>query len=364
MNNTTSPHPRLGEAVELLKQLIAVPSFSRDEAATASIWENWLAARGAAPKRIYNNVYCIADGFSRSKPTLLLNSHHDTVKPAASYSRDPFEPKVEDGRLYGLGSNDAGGAGVALACTFLDLMHRSDLPFNLIFAITAAEEVMGEHGMRAFLPHLAALNITPDMAIVGEPTGMQPAVAERGLLVLDGLTQGVCGHAARNEGVNALYLAIDDINALRQFAPAKVSELLGPISINITMIQSGTQHNVIPDKCSFVVDVRTTDAYTNTETVEMLRNAVRHSTLTPRSTYIGASALPSSHPLYQAALSLGLKPFVSPTTSDMAIMHGIPSLKIGPGQSSRSHSADEYILISEINDALTLYPRLILSIHP
>ena len=366
-------HPRFDEAVNLLRHLISTSSPSREEAATADIWEEWLRNQGIDyVERLHNNVFAVAPGFNPERPTLMLNSHHDTVRPAASYTRDPYspdivtdptQPGIEGDRLYGLGSNDAGASGVALASTFLDIVENPEacagLPFNLILAITAAEEVMGEHGMRAFLPHLAERRLTPDMVIVGEPTGMQPAVAERGLLVFDGVTIGKSGHAARNEGINAIYRAIEDIDRLRSFSPEKTSEVLGPIKVSVTMINAGTQHNVVPDKCTFVVDVRTTDAYTNEETVKLLQDTVKWSTITPRSTRVHASVIGNDHPLVKSAVALGRTPFISPTTSDMALMHGIPSLKIGPGESSRSHTADEYILLSELNEALHLYPSLI-----
>ena len=351
-------------ALELLRHLIATPSPSRQEEATADIWQQWLSDNGAGDvRRLHNNVYVLAPGFDPAKPILMLNSHHDTVKPSPAYTRDPYSPDIEDDRLYGLGSNDAGASGVALACAFLALKDRKDLPVNLLLAITAAEEVMGEHGMRAFLPHLAAEGLTPDMVIVGEPTGMQPAVAERGLLVLDAVTEGKAGHAARNEGINAIYRAMEDIDALRSFTTPKVSEILGPIKVSVTMINAGTQHNVVPAQCTYVVDVRTTDAYTNPETVRLLQQAVKWSRLTPRSTRVQASVIDAAHPLVQAAVSLGKKTFVSPTTSDMALMHGIPSLKIGPGESARSHSADEFVLISELHDALDFYQRLITALN-
>lgn len=350
----------LTRTVGLLKRLIATPSPSREEGMTADIWEEWLRGNGVGNvERLHNNVFAMTSRFDPSKPILMLNSHHDTVKPAQSYSRDPFFPEIIGGRLYGLGSNDAGASGVALASTFLRFRDRDDLPFNLLFAITAAEEVMGELGMRAFLPHLAARGLTPDMVLVGEPTGMQPAIAERGLLVLDAVTAGKSGHAARNEGVNAIYRAMEDIAALRSFETERVSEVLGPIKVSVTMINSGTQHNVVPDRCTYVVDVRTTDAYTNEETVGLLRGAVEWSELTPRSTRVHASVIPSDHPLVRAAVGLGRETFVSPTTSDMALMHGIPSLKMGPGLSQRSHSADEFVLLSEIEEALELYPKLL-----
>lgn len=358
MNN--SRHPRFQDAVEFLRKLITVPSLSRQEEETAVIWEEWLNSRGAGRvRRLHNNVYVVADQFDSSKPTVLLNSHHDTVRPVASYTRNPFSPDIEGDHLYGLGSNDAGGSGVTLASTFLELKDDPTLPVNLILAITAAEEVMGENGMRAFLPYLSEQGIKPDMAIVGEPTCMQPAIAERGLLVLDCETRGKSGHAARNEGINAIYRAIEDIETLRRFAPPSVSSILGPIKVSVTMINSGTQHNIVPDSCSFVADVRTTDAYSNEETVELLRKEVKWSSITPRSTRIQASVISPEHPLTKAAIRLGLTPFVSPTTSDMALMHDIDSLKIGPGDSARSHTADEFILLPEINEALWLYPAII-----
>ena len=349
-------------AIELLSGMIAIPSLSRQEEGTAALIFDYLAANGASPHRFRNNVYAFSENFDPSRPTLLLNSHHDTVKPAASYTRDPFLPVIENGRLYGLGSNDAGASVTSLIQTFLD-MRTLPLRFNLLLAITAEEEVGGENGMRAFLPHIAEEGVMIDCAIVGEPTGMQAAVAERGLVVLDCLTPGVTGHAARGEGVNAIYRAIADINALRDFRFPTESSILGPISVNITQINAGWQHNAIPDECKWVVDIRTTDAYTNEQTVDLLREAVSYSTLTPRSTRVRASVITDTHPLVRSAVALGCETFVSPTTSDMSLMYDFPSLKIGPGQSSRSHSADEFILLSEIEAAIPLYRRLIESLQ-
>ncbi len=349
--------------ISLLKKLISTPSFSREESATADIWEEWLNENCAGNvKRLHNNVYVLSQNFDPSKPILMLNSHHDTVRAAPSYIRDPFSPDIEGDRIYGLGSNDAGASCVALAMAFLALNDVDSLPVNLLLAITAAEEVMGEFGMRAFLPYLEEKGLSPDMVLVGEPTGMQPAIAERGLLVLDCVATGKAGHAARNEGINALYRAIEDIDRLRNFSPAKTSDILGPIKVSVTMINCGTQHNVVPDKCSYVVDVRTTDAYSNEETVELLRKCIKWSELTPRSTRVHASVIDTNHPLVKAAVSLGKTTFISPTTSDMALMHGIPSLKMGPGDSSRSHSADEYVCLSEIQDAIDTYINLIKSL--
>ena len=344
------------EAIALLKRLIAVPSVSRDEKGTADIIESWLAERGAGPRRLHNCVWAVADGFDPSRPTLLLNSHHDTVKPAPSWTRDPFKPETEDGKLYGLGSNDAGGSAVSLATVFLRL-RTTPLPYNLVLALTAEEEVMGEHGMRAMLPELEKEGVRIDMALVGEPTDMQPAVAERGLIVLDCTARGVTGHAARNEGVNALYKALDDINRLRNLTLPKVSATLGPVKITVTQIEAGRQHNVIPDECRFVADVRTTDAYTNEET-EALIAAEIESEAKARSYRVRASVIADNHPLVRGAVALGRQPFVSPTTSDMALMP-FPSLKMGPGESSRSHSADEYICPDEIAEAIELYTQLL-----
>lgn len=347
--------------IELLKRLIATPSPSRDEGGTASLIFDWLSERGASPKRQGNNVWAIAEGYDPSRPTLMLNSHHDTVRPASSYTTDPYKPDIKDGRLYGLGSNDAGASVVSLLAVFAEL-RREHLPFNLLAAITCEEEVGGENGMRAFLPHLAEQGVRVDCAIVGEPTGMQPAIAERGLVVLDCITRGVTGHAARGEGVNAIYLAIEDIERLRSFKFPTQSDVLGPIGVNVTQINAGWQHNAIPDECKWVVDVRTTDAFSNEETAEMLQKAVRNSQLTPRSFRVRASVIGSGHPLVKSALDLGLTPFVSPTTSDMSLMYDFPSLKIGPGDSARSHRADEFIEISELESAPPLYLRLIRSL--
>lgn len=345
-------NPATTEAVELLKALIATPSLSRDEARTGDLLFAFLAERGAAPERVHNNIWARAEGFDPARPTLLLNSHHDTVRPAASYTRDPFAPVVEEGRLYGLGSNDAGASVVSLVETFLTFRTRP-LPFNLVLGISAEEECMGEHGIRALLPALGRV----DMALVGEPTGMQAAVGERGLVVLDCTAHGRSGHAARGEGVNALYIALDDIARLRDFRFERESALLGPIGIAVTQIEAGTQHNVVPDTCHFVADIRTTDAYTNEETVEILRAAIR-SEAVPRSTRIRAAAVGEEHPLVRAARAAGRQTYVSPTTSDRTLMP-FPSLKMGPGESSRSHTADEFILLQEIEEGIAVYENYI-----
>ena len=340
------------EAVELLRRLIATPSTSRDESRTADLIFAYLAEHGAAPERLHNNVFARSAGFDPARPTLLLNSHHDTVRPAASYTRDPYAPTVEGDRLYGLGSNDAGASVVSLARTFLTFREQP-LPFNLLLALSAEEECMGEHGTRALLPALGPI----DMALVGEPTRMRAAVGERGLVVLDCTAHGRAGHAARDEGINALYIAADDIAWLRGYRFERCSPLLGPIRMTATQIEAGTQHNVVPAECRFVVDVRTTDAYTNEETVEIVRRHMR-SEAVPRSTRIRASAVAPEHPLVGAAAALGVERFVSPTTSDMALM-AFPSLKMGAGDSARSHTADEYVLRSEVEQGVEGYIRYI-----
>ena len=354
---------KFSEAVGLLKKLISVSSFSNEENEAADIWEGWLKSHGVKnEKRFHNNVYAISEKFDPSKPVLLLNSHLDTVKPVSSYSRNPFQATIEDGKLYGLGSNDAGGAGVSLAVNYLKFKDRSDLPFNLLLAITASEEKMGEFGMRSFLPHIKEEGLYPHMAVVGEPTGCQAAIAERGLVVCDAIVRGKAAHAARNEGINSIYRACKDIEILQNIKWDKTSDILGPVKVSVTMISAGTQHNIVPDICSYVVDIRTTDAYTNEETVDYLRTKVEWSEFTPRSTRIRASVLPYDHPLMKASKIVGLETFVSPTTSDMALMYDIPSIKIGPGKSERSHTADEYIELNEILAGIDTYEKILNSL--
>ncbi len=349
-------------ALTLLKRLISTPSHSREEAATASIIEGWLAdnhINKSDLKRLNNNVLAYSKGFfsteSSKKQILLMNSHHDTVKPAASYTRDPYSADVEDGKLYGLGSNDAGASVVGLMSAFVTHYPESDkFPFRIILAITAEEEVMGENGIRSLIEtELKGVA----MAIVGEPTLLDGAVGERGLVVLDCVASGKSGHAARDEGENALYKAVRDIEKLRTFKFAKESSILGPIRMTTTMIECGTQHNVVPDSCKFVVDCRTTDAYSNVDFVELIRGELE-SSVTPRSTRINASALDCDHPLLRAAESLGAKAYISPTTSDMALMPW-PALKIGAGDSARSHTADEYVGVDEVERGVVFYTEMV-----
>ncbi len=346
------------EAVALLSKIVAMPSVSGDEAAVADLIEADLVSRGVIVRRHYNNVWALSQGFDSAKPTLMLNSHIDTVQPVAGYSRNPFDGVVEGGRLYGLGSNDACASVVALLTLFCNHYDTTQLPYNLLLALTAEEETMGERGMRAMLAHLADEGVKVDMALVGEPTQMRSAIGERGLVVLDGVAYGRSGHAAREEGENAIYKAMTDIAVLRDYRFARESEVLGPIKISVTQIAAGTQHNIVPAECRFVVDVRTTDAYTNEEVVAALQASVG-SQLTPRSTRIRASAIKPEHLLVEAATMCGCESFISPTTSDRALMSGIAALKIGVGDSARSHTADEYVEVTEIAEGVEIYGRLL-----
>ena len=346
------------KAIELLQRLIATPSLSGNEEGTAEILAAELAERGVEVRRHHNNVWALSRGYDESKPTLMLNSHQDTVKPSAAYTRNPFEPTIEDGRLYGLGSNDAGASLVALLTTFCNNYDTSDAPYNLLLALTAEEENMGERGMRSFLPHLREEGVKVDMVLVGEPTSMQAATAERGLVVLDCVAHGKSGHAARNEGENAIYKAMCDIEKLRNYRFEHTSEQLGDIKISVTQITAGTQHNIVPDECRYVADVRTTDAYSNEEVVALLQDAIEGEAK-PRSTRVRASAIALDHPLVRAARAIGRNTFISPTTSDRAIMQGLAALKMGVGESSRSHTADEYVLLSEIEEGIAIYQQLL-----
>lgn len=340
-----------------LKALVATPSLSRKEEGSAELISTWLRSDGFKPFRYRNNVWVVGKNYYRNRPTLLLNSHHDTVAPSKGWTREPYRPELVDDKLYGLGSNDAGGSVVALIEVFR-IIEGITLGCNVVMALTAEEEVGGENGIRAFLPMLKEAGYYPDMAIVGEPTMMQPAYAERGLVVLDCVARGVSGHAARGEGVNAIYEAVADIERLRSLVFAKRSDVLGDIGVNVTQINAGYQHNVVPDECRFVVDVRTTDAYSNEETVEIIKGLI-DSEVKERSTRVRASVLSVQHPLMIAARYVAGQPFVSPTTSDMSLMHDMSSLKIGPGDSSRSHHADEFIRVSEVVEGVEIYVELI-----
>lgn len=352
------------DAVSLLKRLIATPSVSRSEKDAADVMQQAMEDYGYAPFREGNNLWLKSPQWDDSRPTLLLNAHIDTVKPVATWQRDPFTPTLEGDRLYGLGSNDCGGGLVSLLQVFRILTSggqsltsqpstHNPQPFNLLCLASCEEEVSGAEGIRAVLPLLPEI----DVAIVGEPTGMQPAIAERGLMVIDGVAYGKSGHAARNEGVNAIYEALDDLVFLRDYRFGKVSPLLGPTKMQCTVVNSGTQHNVVPDECRFIIDVRTNEHYTNEEVFDFLQSKMK-SRLKARSFHLHSSSIPLEHPLVQRCVAMGMQPFGSPTLSDQALMR-FPSFKLGPGESSRSHSADEFICISEIEQAIRTYLGLL-----
>lgn len=351
----------LSEALSLLQQLIAIPSVSRDEAAAADLLEKVISGYGLHPQRKGNNVWVISDKWDNTKDIILLNAHIDTVKPVSTWTRDPFSPVIEDGRLYGLGSNDCGGGLVTLLQVFRELTSRPEQRYNFVYLASCEEEVSGIGGIRSVIsdsPLSSFFSKSSGItAVVGEPTGMQPAIAERGLMVLDGISHGKSGHAARGEGINAIHEVLDDLLFIRDYHFEKTSPLLGDTKMQCTVINSGTQHNVVPDECRFIVDVRTNEYYTNEEVLKFLQGKLK-STLTARSTHLRSSHIPESHPLVQKCIAMGMTPFGSPTLSDQALMP-IPSFKLGPGQSSRSHSADEYICISEISDAIEKYLHLL-----
>ena len=339
--------------IELLKTLISTPSFSKEEENAASIIRNFLDEENIIYQTRENNTWAFNKHFETGKPTLLLNSHIDTVRPAKGYSKNPFDPIEEGDILYGLGSNDAGGPLVSLLATFIHFYERNNLPFNLVFAATAEEEISGRRGLEIVLPKIAPI----DFAIVGEPTKMELAIAEKGLLVLDCYTHGKSGHAAREEGENALYKAIEDIQKLRNFEFEKVSEVLGKAKITVTQINAGTQHNVIPDICHFVVDVRTNEYYTNKQAFEIIENLIS-AEVKPRSLRLNSSGISIHHPFAQLIQKKGINIYGSPTTSDQAIIPFL-SVKMGPGDSARSHTADEYIYKSEIFEGIQLYIEII-----
>jgi acetylornithine deacetylase len=337
---------------QLLKQIIAIPSVSREEKAVADFLESYLISASYCPQRKGNNIRILSPRWDDRKPVVLLNSHIDTVKPVAGWTKDPFSPWEEDGKLYGLGSNDAGASLVALLQAFRILTEKEQ-PNNFIFLASCEEEVSGKGGVESVLPELPPV----DLAVVGEPTGMQPAIAERGLMVLDGIVRGKSGHAARNEGENAIYKALPIIEWFRDLQFPLESDLLGPVKTTVTLIQAGTQHNVIPDLCQFTVDIRSNELYTNEQLLESIAGRCGCE-IKARSTRLNSSRIAPDHPLVQRAESLGLQPFGSPTLSDQALMP-FPSLKIGPGRSARSHSADEFIYLREIDEAIAGYVRLL-----
>lgn len=340
------------EAVKLLKSLIRVPSISRSENGAADIMEEALRDYGFSPMRHKNNVWAISEPFDEKRPTLLLNAHLDTVKPVATWTMDPFIPMERDGKLYGLGSNDCGGGLVALLQVFRILASKK-MGYNIVYLSSAEEEVSGVDGISSVISSIPSV----DVAIVGEPTGMQPAIAEKGLMVVDCEAVGKSGHAARNEGVNSIYIAMEDIRWVAEHEFEKVSHLLGPTKATVTIINAGTQHNVIPDKCTFTIDVRTNELYTNKEVFDILRDNLK-SVVKARSFRLNSSSIDIGHPLVRKCVAMGMTPFGSPTLSDQALMP-FPSIKLGPGDSSRSHSADEYIRIDEIAHSIETYVKLL-----
>lgn len=340
------------DTIGLLSSLIRIPSISREERAACDRMQEWLSSNGFQDvHRVGNNLWMESEP-PCEKPTLLLNAHIDTVKPSHGYTRDPYKAEVIDGKLYGLGSNDDGGSLVALLEAY-SILSSKPQPYRLVYAATAEEEVCGKGGFDLFLSEVGKI----DFGVIGEPTGMNMAVAEKGLMVLDCVARGKSGHAARNEGVNAIYEALEDIGWFRTYQFPKVSEYLGPVKMSVTMISAGTQHNVIPDECRFVVDVRPNGMYSNQELLALIKEGVSCE-VKERSTRIGSSHLPVSHPVVRRGLSLGLQPFGSPTTSNQALC-SFPTLKIGPGDSSRSHGPDEYITLDEIATGVDLYVKLL-----
>jgi acetylornithine deacetylase len=350
------------QAITLLQQLIATPSFSREENETANIIASHLQLHGTTVYRCGNNVWATNQYFNSAKPTLLLNSHHDTVKPNPQYTRDPFTPIVEAGKLYGLGSNDAGGCLVSLIAAFLYFHSQQNLPYNIIIAATAEEEISGTNGIEMLLRDelfVTTINGFNDFtAIVGEPTLLNLAVSEKGLLVIDCTAVGKAGHAAREEGENALYKAMKDIEWFRTYQFEKISETLGPIKMNVTVIETENRaHNMVPALCRFVVDIRVTDAYTHEEVLATIRQHIS-STVQPRSLRMKSTAIALNHPLVKAGVQMGGRVYGSPTCSDKALMP-FPALKCGPGDSARSHTADEFIYVDEIEKGVQFYIALI-----
>jgi len=337
------------DAIALLKRMISTPSFSKEEGDTANLLQQFLTEREITVNRHLNNIWAVNKHFDPKKPTILLNSHHDTVRPNDGYSRDPFTPEVKNGKLFGLGSNDAGGPLTALIAAFIHFYPQKNLSYNLLLAATAEEEISGDNGIASILDKIPDISC----AIVGEPTQMRMATAEKGLMVLECTAHGQSGHAARNEGINAIYIAMEDINWIQNYQFSEVSSALGPVKMTITEIDAGNQHNVVPDICHFTVDIRSTDAYTNSEILRTLKNEIK-SEINARSIRLNPSSISDDHPLVQAGKELDIKTYGSPTLSDQSLI-SVPSLKMGPGKSARSHTADEFIQLKEIQDGIDIY---------
>lgn len=341
------------EAIQLLQTMIAIPSISQTEEGTAEVLAHILQSKGVESHRLRHNVWARNKHYDAAKPTLLLNSHHDTVKPNKGYTRDPFQPDMTDQKLFGLGSNDAGGCLVALLATFLHFYARENLSHNLILVASAEEEISGKNGISAVLPHLGKI----DCGIVGEPTQMQMAIAEKGLMVLDITVRGEAGHAARDEGRNAIYEALQDIAWFQNATYDRASSWLGPIKMTVTQIEAGRQHNIVPELCRFVVDVRSTDVCSHKELLHWIKSQVRGE-VKARSTRLNPSFINPQHPLVKAGEAMGLEKYGSPTLSDQALMP-FPTLKMGPGDSARSHMADEFIFLSEIKEGIDGYIKIL-----
>ena len=341
------------EAVQLLKELIAIPSISRDETKAADCLSEYLNQWNLPHGREGNNLWIGCQDWDNNRPTVMLNAHIDTVKPVSSWTRDPFTPTQEGDMLYGLGSNDCGGGLVSLLQAYRIMLYRPR-NYNILWVASAEEEISGANGFSRVLPHLPKV----DVAIVGEPTGLQPAIAEKGLMVIDGYAYGKSGHAARNEGVNAIYEALDDLVWLRDYKFRKESPLLGPTKMTVTVVESGTQHNVIPDSLHFIIDVRANEYYQNEYLFEFLRKKMTKCELRARSFRLHSSSISPEHPIIRKCVERGMQPFGSPTLSDQALMP-FPSFKLGPGESCRSHSADEFIKVSEIEQAIETYVYLL-----
>lgn len=355
--NSEALHILHQNAIHLLKQLIATPSFSKEEDNTADILEQFLESKGVHTNVFLKNIWAKNKYFDEQKPSILLNSHHDTVKPNKGYTLDPFTPVVKDEKLFGLGSNDAGGPLVSLIATFLYYYDKPDLKYNLIIAATAEEEISGNNGIEALLPRLGNI----DCGIVGEPTQMQMAVAEKGLMVLDCVAKGKAGHAAREEGENSIYNAIKDIAWFQSYQFPKISDLLGSMKMSVTVIETENKaHNVVPAHCKFVVDTRVNELYSFEEVLDLIKTNVQCD-VQPRSTRLRCTSIALEHPLIRSGIDLGRSYYGSPTTSDKALMF-FPTLKMGPGDSARSHTADEYIYLDEIRQGIELYIRLLQNI--
>lgn len=341
------------QAVNLLKTMIATQSFSGAEQDTANLIKDWFASNSIKYESDNNNVWSKNKYFDTAKKTILLNSHHDTVKPNKNYTKNPFQPEISDGKLYGLGSNDAGGCLVSLLATFTYFYDKTNLNYNFVMVASAEEESSGQNGLNSMLKIIPEI----DFALIGEPTLMQLAVAEKGLLVLDCVAKGTSGHAAHGIADNSIYNAIEDINWFQKFEFPKISETLGKVKMTVTQIEAGNQHNVIPATCNYVVDVRVTDAYSNQEVLDIVKANIK-SGVTARSLRLNSSAIPISHPIVQAGIKLGRETYGSPTLSDQSVL-SCQSLKLGPGDSLRSHTADEFIYIQEIEEGIELYIKIL-----